>query len=159
MRTRSTQRTTRVPVRILSNALCLLMAACSSSPPPPSVHDFLPALPATGGAALAAAGLVTDANRAAEIPAGPASKGLPGDYYLRNDKVRLLIQAPGRFAETLGFGGNPINLDFVRGAAEPAGTQSGRTQFGELGPFLNDSHTANFTRIEIVRDRPRRRHW
>jgi hypothetical protein len=111
------------------------------------VNDFLPALPAATGPALASAGLVTEANRASKVPGGPASKGLPGDYFLQNDKIRLLIQAPGRFAETLGFGGNPINLDFVRAPGEP-----GETQFGELGPFLNDSHTVNFTRIEVVRD-------
>jgi hypothetical protein len=141
----------RAVVRALS---CFVVAAslgCSSSTPPkpagPSVLDFLPELPPTGGNAIAEAGVVTQQNRAQYAPAGDAAKGLPGDYYLRNDKIRVLIQAPGRFGETLGYGGNPINLAFM-----PGDGRSHHTQFGEISAFLNASHTVNFTKVEIVRD-------
>lgn len=116
-------------------------------PPAPSLAAFLPTLPPTGGAALSAAGLVTDANRARELPVGDAAKGRVGDYFLRNDQIQVLIQAPGRFGEILGFGGNPINLAFVGPGGGP-----GRTQMGEISAFLNGSHTVNFTRVEVVRD-------
>src|SRR5438067_1109002 len=87
--------------------LALTLLSCgSSTPAPPSIDTFLPALPPTGGAAVSQAGLVTDANRAARVPAGDAAKGLPGDHYLQNDKIRLLIQAPGRVGELLGYGGS-----------------------------------------------------
>jgi hypothetical protein len=134
-------------------ALLIVCAGCSSSPPPspvgppPSLSDFLPALPPTGGAALSEAGLVTLENRDAKLPKGHAAKGLVGDYYMQNDKIRLLIQAPVRVGEVLASGGNPINLDLMRAPGD-----SGGTEFGEIAPFLNLSHTAMFTRVEVLRD-------
>lgn len=148
MRTHSLLRFIRQTTRA---ALCLVAAfsfvACSSSPATPPADALLPPLPPTGGPVLAEAGLVTEANRAAVVPPGDASKGLPGDYYLRNDKVRVLIQAPGRFGEPLGYGGNPINLALVSEDGAP-----GQTLFGELSAFLNGGHTARMTRIEVLRD-------
>jgi hypothetical protein len=42
------------------------------------------------------AGRLTADNFMKERVDGPASQGLPGDFYLRNDVVRAVIQAPGR---------------------------------------------------------------
>src|SRR5437773_5915868 len=126
---------------------CLLLAACTAGP---AVDDdplarFLPPLPAEGGAAGASAGRITAANAMAERVPGPASQGLVGDYYMRNDKIRLVIQAPGRDVAVVPFGGNVIDLDLVD---RPRGDQ-----LGEVGPFLQLGRTVEWKgAVEVVRD-------
>ena len=75
---------------------------------------------------------------------GPASQGLPGDYFMRNDKVRIVVQAPGRAIGPCPFGGNVIDFDHV---ADPVGDQ-----LGEVSPFFQLGRTLNFTEAEVVRD-------
>src|SRR5258706_4933521 len=100
-------------------ALALLCISCSSPPPAaPALDDFLPALPPEGGAAVCAAGRLSEANFAAERVPGPASQGLPGDFFLRNDKVRVVVQAPNRAVGPCPYGGTLIDADRVE---QPAG--------------------------------------
>jgi hypothetical protein len=119
----------------------LLLAACGAADP---LRNALPALPPTGGAAIARAGRLTESNFVVERVPGPASQGLVGDYFMRNDKVRLVVQAPGRFIGVCPFGGNVIDFDFVD---QPAGDQ-----LGEVAPFLQLGRTVEFTEAEVVRD-------
>lgn len=75
---------------------------------------------------------------------GPASQGLAGDFYLRNDVIRAVIQAPGRAMGPCPWGGNVIDLDF---ATQPAGDQ-----LGEISPFLALGRTVNFTDVHVEHD-------
>src|SRR5258706_818585 len=120
--------------------LVVTLAACSEPTP---LESALPALPPTGGAALASAGRLTAANFETERVKGPASQGLVGDFFIRNDKVRFVVQAPGRAIGPCPFGGNVIDADNTAAAGD---------QLGEVSPFLQLGRTINFTKMEIVRD-------
>jgi hypothetical protein len=114
---------------------------CASGDP---LDNALPTLPPTGGPALAAAGRLSADNFEKERVVGPASQGLVGDYFMRNDKVRLVVQAPGRAIGPCPFGGNPIDFDRVDA---PAGDQ-----LGEVSLFLQLGRTVNWDMAEVVRD-------
>ena len=90
------------------------------------------------------AGRLTVENLAQEGVPGPASQGLPGDFFLRNDRIRAVIQAPGRAMGPCPWGGNLLDLDF---ADSPAGDQ-----LGEVSPLFGLGRTANFTKVEVTRD-------
>lgn len=109
-----------------------------------ALAPFLPELPPAGGPAVCRTGRLTADNYERERIPGPASKGLPGDYFMACDTMRVVLQQPGRSIAPVPYGGNVIDLDF---ADRPAGDQ-----FGELGLFLLSGRTANFTAAEIVRD-------
>src|SRR3954468_4412736 len=115
----------------------LVASGCSSSDP---LQAALPALPPTGGPPIAAAGRLTTANFDQERVPGPASQGLVGDYFLRNDKVRAVVQAPGRAIAPCPFGGNVIDLDRVD---SPAGDQ-----LGEVSAFLQLGRTFDWDSTE-----------
>ncbi len=119
----------------------LFAFGCSSGDP---LENALPPLPPTGGAALAAAGRLTAENYEQERVKGPASQGLVGDYFMRNEKLRMVVQAPGRAIGPCPFGGNVIDLDRVDA---PAGDQ-----LGEVSAFLQLGRTINWDSVEIVRD-------
>ncbi|HXU72727.1 MAG TPA: hypothetical protein VN947_25570 [Polyangia bacterium] len=90
------------------------------------------------------AGRLGDGNYDKERVPGPASQGLPGDFYLRNDVVRAVIQAPGRAMGPCPWGGNVIDLDFATNAAGD--------QLGEVSPFLALGRTVNFTDVRVEHD-------
>src|SRR6185369_13101310 len=119
----------------------LACAACNNTSP---LDAALPSLPPEGGPALAAAGRLDAGNYDVERVPGPASQGLAGDFFMRNDKVRIVVQAPGRAIGPCPFGGNVIDADRV---AQPAGDQ-----LGEVSPFLQLGRTIAFDRAEVVRD-------
>ena len=127
--------------RLRSIWATLLFAACNHPDP---LTQALPTLPPEGGAPLAAAGLLTEENFERERVAGPAAQGLVGDYFLRNDKIRAVVQAGGRFIGPCPYGGNLIDADFVDA---PAGDQ-----LGEVSPFMQLGRTIDFRRGEVVRD-------
>ncbi len=76
---------------------------------------------------------------------GPLSRGQVGDVLLQNDKIRVIIQKPGRSAGVALFGGNIIDADRFRPSSEP-----GQEQFGVMFPLINLSWTANNQRLEII---------
>lgn len=127
-------------MRVTFAVTLLALGGCHGNP----LDDALPTLPPTGGPAVAAAGRLDAANYDRERVAGPASQGLVGDYFMRNDKVRFVVQAPGRAIGPCPFGGNVIDADRV---AAPAGDQ-----LGEVSAFLQLGRTLEFDRAEIVRD-------
>jgi hypothetical protein len=125
-------------------AALLLLAGCSAAPAPDPITPFLPALPPTGGPPVAVAGLLDPFSYGAERVPGPASQGLLGDLYMRNDVIRLTVQSPGRAIGPCPWGGNVIDADFLVDPAED--------QLGEVAPFLQLGRTVNFDRVEITRD-------
>lgn len=112
------------------------------------LDDFLPALPAPTGEPQAAwAGAVT-ADSPGELIAGPSAWGMVGDYYMRNDRVRVVIQAPGRMMGVVPFGGNVI--DAV--ATDGDGRDATGDHFGEMSSIYLLGRTCDHTAIEVVRD-------
>ena len=131
----------RLAPMLLVAVLLAPLAACKGSDP---LTAALPELPPTGGPVLATAGRLTDANFATEHIDGPASQGLVGDFFMRNDKVRVVLQAPGRAIGPCPYGGNIIDFDFVD---RPAGDQ-----LGEVSALFQLGRTLNALDAEIVRD-------
>jgi len=83
---------------------------------------------------------------ASTLLTGEAATGRPGDVLLENDRIRLVIEAPGRLIGPQPFGGNIIDADIVR-PGEPA-----RDRLGELGSFLHFGRTVDVERVEVLRD-------
>src|SRR5262245_51182455 len=107
-------------------ALALLassVAACGGHSP--SIDDFLPELPAEDGPGGAYARQV---GAPGDLLAGPAAQGLVGDTLIGNDRVRFVIQAPGRVIGVVPQGGNLIDGVAIDGA----GAQRTPDHFGEL---------------------------
>ena len=84
---------------------------------------YLPRLPDAMGPVVARAGRLTNENFAAERIPGPASQGLVGDYFMANDRIRVVVQQPGRAMGPLPYGGNIIDMDFVD---QPVGDSFGK---------------------------------
>lgn len=120
----------------------LFLAACETKPD--AFVAALPVLPPTGGAVVAAAGRLTEENFATESVPGPASQGLAGDFFIRNDVARFVVQAPGRAIGPCPYGGNVIDADYV---TSPRGDQ-----LGEVSPFFQLGRTVNALSAEVVRD-------
>ncbi len=129
-------------MRVTLPSLCLVACVgCNSTSP---LDAALPSLPPEGGPPIAAAGRLDASNYDQERVPGPASQGLVGDYFMRNDKLRVVVQAPNRAIGPCPFGGNVLDVDRV---VSPAGDQ-----LGEVSAFLQLGRTFAFDRAEVVRD-------
>ncbi|MHB8876477.1 MAG: CehA/McbA family metallohydrolase, partial [Myxococcaceae bacterium] len=82
----------------------------------------------------------------AELIGGQSATGRAGDYLLQNDRVRVVIDQPGRNLGVLPYGGNVIDADLVR----PAG--AGADQLGKLGNFYAMGRTVNVQQVEVLAD-------
>ena len=122
--------------------VALVLAACGDDA---GLSDYYPDLPPTGGATGASAGQVTEAS---QLVTGPATSGMIGDFFIANDKVRFIIQAPTRVIGVIPQGGN------IMDAAEigPNGEQVLPDHFGELSLIYKLGRTCEPDHIEIVRD-------
>ncbi len=99
---------------------------------------------ASGGAALARH--ITDAN--ADCVKGPLSRCRAGDYLLRNDRIRVVVQDLQRNLFGIGqFGGQIIDADLVRTGSDPD-----RDNFEEWATSINIENTAHYTSLQIVND-------
>lgn len=84
----------------------------------------------------------------ADLLSGPLARGVPGDYVLENEHLRIIIQQPGRQWLSIGtFGGNIID---VSAKGEDGALQPDHLEEFVLG--LNIENTANFTELRIVND-------
>ncbi|HEY3356900.1 MAG TPA: CehA/McbA family metallohydrolase, partial [Polyangia bacterium] len=105
------------------------------TPPPP-------VCPGSGASAGTIAG-ATDPHHIG----GPGAAAMTGDFYLQNDKVRFVVQQPGRHFAPVPEGGNIIDADLVRGAGEP-----GADELGELTGFLSGTVYTIFDSLEVKQD-------
>ncbi len=109
------------------------------------LSDYFPPLPSeTGEAQAAFAGEVTDVS---QLPTGPAQSGLVGDFFIKNDRVTFIVQAPTRVIGVIPQGGNVVDAVLTDGT-----TQTVEDHFGELGLIYLLGRTCEPDRIEIVRD-------
>ena len=121
--------------------LALVLTACGDDA---GLADYYPDLPPTGGPQGAWAGEVTDP---AELVTGPAQSGLVGDFYIKNDKVTFIVQAPTRVIGVIPQGGNVVDAVLTDGT-----NQLSQDHFGELSLIYLLGRTCEPDRIEIVRD-------
>ncbi len=106
------------------------------------LSDFFPDLPApTGEAQAAFAGEVTNPD---QLVRGPAVSGLVGDFFIRNDQVTFIIQAPTRVIGVVPQGGNVVDAVLADGSVQD--------HFGELGLLYLLGRTCEPTQLDIVRD-------
>ncbi len=133
-------------LRLTLTVLVCAVAACGDDGGG-GLDDYFPELPPTGGAQGAFVGEIGAAN-VNELLTGPAAQGQVGDFFLRNDKIRLIISAPTRVIGVVPQGGN------IMDAAEigPGGTQLLPDHFGELSLIYKAGRTCEHSAIEIVRD-------
>jgi hypothetical protein len=109
------------------------------------LSDYFPPLPdPTGEAQAAFAGEVTDAS---QLATGPAQSGLVGDFFIKNDRVTFIVQAPTRVIGVVPQGGNVVDAVLTDGTGQIVDDQ-----FGELSLIYLLGRTCEPTRIEIVRD-------
>jgi hypothetical protein len=87
------------------------------------------------------AGEITDELAAEILLDGATAHGSVGDYFLRNNRIIAIVEAPGRVFGPSPYGGNIIDL----GLAEAR-----KDVLGETMPFLQLGLTANFEEIEII---------
>ena len=107
--------------------------------------DYFPALPAATGAAQAAfAGQVTEA---AQLPTGPATSGLVGDYFIKNDRVTFIVQSATRVIGVIPQGGNVVDAVLTDGTR-----QTVQDHFGELGLIYLLGRTCEPDKVEVIRD-------
>lgn len=81
-----------------------------------------------------------------ELIGGPLAQGRIGDILLSNDRIRVIIQQPSKFAQSCPFGGVIIDADIVR---EKGG---GQDNFGKMCPLVNIEWTVNYQDFELVSD-------
>lgn len=97
------------------------------------------------GTPNAAARLISDPN---DLIGGLLARGRVGDYLLENDRIRVIVQKPGRnFSGAVGqFGGNIIDADLQRGGAP------GNDLWEEFSLQMNLENTANYTSVVVLND-------
>lgn len=111
-----------------------------------SLDDFLPELPpATNGARETYAGQVADTS---ELIPGPASQGIIGDYFIRNDRARFVIQAPGSLVGVVPSGGNLIDAVPLRAN----GQDLAEDHFGETSIVYQLGRHCDHQSVEILRN-------
>lgn len=84
-----------------------------------------------------------------QLIGGPAAEGRVGDILMANDKIRVIIQKPGKYQGIQSFGGTIIDADRVRPAGEP-----GHDHFGTLVPLINIEWTVNALSMDVVSSGP-----
>jgi hypothetical protein len=113
-----------------------------------TIDDFFPELSeVTGEAPSVFAGHISESN-AQELIDGPARSGVLGDYFIRNNKARFVIQAAYPSEGIIPNGGNLV--DAVPLAAD--GTDLSPDQFGETSIIYQMGRDCSHDRIEVVRD-------
>ena len=124
-----------------SGLFLVCLAACDGA----GLDDYFPVLPApTGGPHEVFTGEVKSAS---ELVRGPAQSGLPGDFFIKNDRVTFIVQSPARVIGVIPQGGNVIDAVLTEG-----GAQTVDDHFGELGLIYMLGRTCEHERIEVIRD-------
>src|ERR1044072_3707008 len=130
-------------IRLVWLAAAISLSACGDDGG--GLSDYYPELPdSTGGAQEVFAGEVTDAS---QLVTGPAQSGLVGDFYMKNDRVTFIVQAPTRVIGVIPQGGNVVDAVLTDGTH-----QTVDDHFGELALIYKLGRTCEPDHIEIVRD-------
>jgi hypothetical protein len=84
---------------------------------------------------------------ASQLIGGQYAQGQLGDVLIQNDRIRAIIQQPGRTINPVLYGGILIDADVQRPAGEP-----GHDQFGRMGPLYAFGRTVNVTQVDVLND-------
>ncbi|MGV3619574.1 MAG: CehA/McbA family metallohydrolase [Archangium sp.] len=136
--------------RLLALSLTVLLTACPEErprPPPPSTTgrcdiDF----EAFSFGAVGKGAKVSIIQHANDMIGGGAAQARIGDFMLSNDRIRVVVQQPGRSLSQMPFGGNIIDADLQRP------TEGGRDEFGKLGSLNAFNRSLNTFNVEILQD-------
>jgi hypothetical protein len=83
----------------------------------------------------------------ADLVGGELARGVMGDFLLENDKIRVIVQKPGRVMFGIGiYGGNIIDADLRRSCGDE------RDNFEEIAALINVENTANYTNVTVLND-------
>ncbi len=83
----------------------------------------------------------------ADLIGGAGATGTPGDVLLQNDKIRVVIEKPGRVIGPMPSGGGIVDADLVRAPGEP-----GNDQFGRMALFYALGRLASVDHVEVLSD-------
>lgn len=133
-------------------AIVLILAACSKKPDdpvlPPAKNRCEVDLGSTGLFATAGDGAsahVIDSD--AQLIGGEGATGRRGDVLLQNDKIRVIVEQPGRSVGPIPTGGHIIDADVQRGASEP-----GRDAFGRMNLIYAMGRLSSVHQVEVLSD-------
>lgn len=133
-------------------ALVLAVAAlsCSKKPDEPPALDPLRRcdvdLSATGLFALEGSGSSAKTVEGdADLIGGELATGRAGDFLLQNDKIRVIVQQPGRSVGPIPSGGHVIDADLQRPAGQP-----GQDAFGRMNLIYGMGRVSSVHKVEIV---------
>ncbi len=119
-------------------ALSVMVMACTKGGSGPISADVL----SPNGNATQTALTIRDGS---QLIGGPSAQGRIGDILMANDKIRLIIQQPGKYPGISSFGGNLIDADRVRTPGA-----KGQDNFGSMVPLINVEWTTNALGAEVV---------
>lgn len=88
------------------------------------------------------AAVITSAD---QLIGGENAQGRNGDVLLQNDKVRVIIEQPGRSVGPLLSGGGIIDADLQRSG-------EGRDSFGRMGLFYSFGRLPSVKEVEVIND-------
>lgn len=131
-------------------ASALLLTACPKPPGgggPTGTRRCEVDLAATGLFSQAGAGAsakVVDSD--AMLIGGQGATGRLGDVLLQNDKVRVIIEQPGRTVGPILSGGHIVDADLQRNG------QPGRDIFGRMGLIYMLGRLSNVDKVEVLAD-------
>lgn len=139
-------------IRLFWLAAAFCCAACAKKQPDP--------LPPSGAARcevdLAATGLFALGGEgasakvlasAAEGIGGEGATGREGDVLLANEKIRVVVEQPGRTVGPILSGGHLVDADVARAPGE-----AGRDAFGRMGLFYALGRMTSVERVEVLAD-------
>ena len=129
--------------RVWHTAVTVLLPFCVACGDDPGLSDFYPPIPTSPGTGVTA-GQVTDAS---QLVTGPAVSGLVGDFFMKNDRVTFIVQAPTRVIGVIPQGGNVVDAVLTDGTH-----QTVEDHFGELGLIYLLGRTCEPDHLDIVRD-------
>jgi hypothetical protein len=136
------------PPTVTATAVPLTATPSATPTPVPDTPTPSPTSSPTVTPTLEAIAHAKPVTSADELIGGPLARGRIGDYLMANDKIRLIIRAPGRqFGFLLTYGGNIIDADRVRAPGD-----AGRDSFEAMTPLINISSTVNVQQIEVIND-------
>lgn len=142
--------------QLRSAALLVVVVSLSACPKPggggggpdAGVNRCAVDLAATGyfaqGGTGSAARVIDDAS---QLIGGEAASGRLGDVLLQNDRIRVVIEQPGRSVGPVLSGGAIIDADVARAAGE-----AGQDAFGRMGLFYALGRYSSVTDVEILSD-------
>lgn len=81
-----------------------------------------------------------------QLIGGPIATGRMGDVLLENDKIRVIIEQPGKTPWVANFGGGIVDADLVRESGV------GEDNFGFMHPIINIEWSVNVYNYEVVAD-------